>query len=137
MVECVEKSGHIEDIRNSIEEMNNKDAIKIIENEMACVERGNHCNRNCAKCDLVMEDTTIINAYNKAIHALINITKYRKTAKRFKRKYVSLKLMLKKALNEIEYAADADAYNDYQLGTVYGLVMAFNILEKNLKEELK
>ena len=52
--------------------MDNKQAIKIIETEKKCVcrqfEKG--CDRLCGKCDLVLEDKEIINAYDMAINLL-------------------------------------------------------------------
>lgn len=46
--------------------------IKILENEKACVVRNvrSECDRNCAKCDLVLPDADIINAYNYALELL-------------------------------------------------------------------
>lgn len=45
------------------------EAIKVIQTEKECVSR-KQCDRDCAKCDLVMRDTEIINAYEMAISAL-------------------------------------------------------------------
>ena len=59
--------------------------------------------------------------------------KYRKEYKRFKRKYISLKLAVKRALNEILDTADADVYSDYDLGVNYGLMLAFKILRKYIE----
>lgn len=132
MVECTEKSGYIEDKRNAFDEMNNKNAIKIIENEITCVQRANYCDRDCTKCDLVMVDNAIISAYKKAISALKNVAKYRKEYKRFKRKYIFLSLAIKQAMNEIIDMADADAYSDYQLGIGCGLMLAYQKIKDNI-----
>lgn len=55
-------------------EMSFKEAIDIIQNEIKCVERASSsaepCDRQCNKCDLVKEDTKIINAMLMAIGAL-------------------------------------------------------------------
>ena len=110
--------------------MTNNEAIKIIENERKCVCRANVCNRHCYTCDLVMKDIDILGAYDKAIHVLKYGSKYKKSFKRFKYKYVLLKLNIKKAIKEIENLADQDAYGDYQLGFNYGVVSAYNILKK-------
>ena len=56
--------------------------------------------------------------------------KYKREFKRFKHKYVRLKLTVKRALNEISDTADADAYSDYDVGVNYGLMLAFKILRK-------
>lgn len=56
--------------------------------------------------------------------------KYKREFKRFKHKYVRLKLAVKRALNEISDTADADAYSDYDVGVNYGLILAFKILRK-------
>ena len=43
-------------------------AIKVIEVERECV--GRQCDRDCGRCDLVMEMEEILEAYNTAISAL-------------------------------------------------------------------
>ena len=40
--------------------MTNIKAINILENEIKCVKRANHCNRDCANCNLVLKDSKII-----------------------------------------------------------------------------
>lgn len=45
-------------------------AIEILENEKACVLKANTCGRNCARCDLVLPDVEILEAYNMAIEGL-------------------------------------------------------------------
>lgn len=114
--------------------MTNIKAINILENEIKCVERANHCNRDCINCDLVLKDSEIINAYEKAIRSLKYNTKHRKAYKRFKNKYVVLKHTIQKAINEIYDMADADAYSDYDVGVNYGLMLAFEILRRYLKD---
>lgn len=44
--------------------------IEILKNEMECVRRANSCDRQCQNCDLVRDDTEILDAYNAAIYAL-------------------------------------------------------------------
>ncbi len=44
--------------------------VKLMKIELACVKRGNSCDRKCAKCDLVQEDKTLIAAYEAVIRAL-------------------------------------------------------------------
>ena len=114
--------------------MTNTKAIDILENETKCVERANHCDRNCANCDLVLEDFEILDAYEKAIHSLKYNTKHRKAYKRFKNKYVNLKHTIQKAVDEICYTSDADAYSDYDVGVNYGLMLAYKILKRYLKD---
>ena len=65
---------------------------------------------------------------------MTDINKYRKHYKRFKNKYVKLKLAINRAANEICDTADADAYSDYDVGVNYGLMLAFDILRKYLKD---
>lgn len=113
--------------------MTNTEAINILENEIKCVERANHCDRNCANCNLILEDFDILEAYEKAIHSLKYNTNHRKAYKRFKNKYVNLKRIIKRALNEICDMADADAYSDYQLGVNYGLMLAFDVFKRYLR----
>ena len=112
--------------------MTNIMAISILENEIKCVKRANQCNRDCANCDLILKDSEIINAYEKAIHSLKYNTKHKKAYKRFKDKYVILKYTIQKAINEICDTADADAYSDYDVGVNYGLMLAFKILRRYL-----
>ena len=50
--------------------MTREEAQAVIMNEQKCVDRANRCDRNCAECDLVMEDSVINNAYSMAIKAL-------------------------------------------------------------------
>ena len=53
--------------------MTNEEAIKILENEKACVNRANkndYCNRDCYNCELVKTDTEILNALDMAIQAI-------------------------------------------------------------------
>lgn len=52
--------------------MTREEAIKVLENEWKCIDRndGIHCDRDCGKCDLVMETELIRQAYNMAIEAL-------------------------------------------------------------------
>lgn len=52
--------------------MTNEEAVKIIQTELECIKRndGTDCDRDCAKCDLVMEDTDIKEALGMAIKAL-------------------------------------------------------------------
>lgn len=52
--------------------MNSKHAIKVILNERECVNRAdkNLCTRDCANCDLVMNSSTIKEAYTMAIESL-------------------------------------------------------------------
>ena len=114
--------------------MNNINAIKIIENERKCVYRANICDRHCNTCDLVMKDTDIIEAYDRAIYILKNNNKYRKVAKRFKRKYLFLIFAIKSAMKEISDNID-DSYANYHFNTRNGLVLAYNILKKNLAKE--
>lgn len=38
--------------------MDNYQLAKLMRIELACVRRGNSCDRKCAKCDLVQEDKT-------------------------------------------------------------------------------
>lgn len=53
--------------------MNMQRVIEILRTEKECVERAGtatpnrSCNRNCADCDLVLDDTEILQAYTLAI----------------------------------------------------------------------
>ena len=42
----------------------------LMENELRCVQRGNYCDRDCAKCPLVKDDKELIEAYGYVIKAL-------------------------------------------------------------------
>lgn len=52
--------------------MTNKTANEYMENEIRCVQRAGKgiCTRECAECELVKEDTPLIEAYGMAILAL-------------------------------------------------------------------
>lgn len=52
-----------------------KKVIKILENEKECVKQAKSCDRNCAICPLVKEDTEIITAYDYALEVLHNVRK--------------------------------------------------------------
>lgn len=60
--------------------MTEQEAIEIIKTEKICVERndaGINCDRNCGRCDLLMNSDKILVAYTMAISALEEIQQYR------------------------------------------------------------
>ena len=57
--------------------------IRMLENEKACVERANSCDRACEKCELVKDTTKIISAYNEAIYALKHYARIREVIGRW------------------------------------------------------
>lgn len=52
--------------------MSIKEIIKVLEQERACVARQGEewCDRDCARCDLVMDDKVILEAYDAVIALL-------------------------------------------------------------------
>jgi len=52
--------------------MTNEEAIKVLLDEWKCIDRndGINCDRQCEKCDLVMDSAILKDAYNMAIQAL-------------------------------------------------------------------
>jgi hypothetical protein len=50
--------------------MTREEVHDLMENELRCVQRGNYCDRDCAKCPLVKEDKELIEAYGYVIKAL-------------------------------------------------------------------
>lgn len=52
--------------------MTREEAQSVIMTEQKCVDRAStdRCNRDCANCDLIMDDAVINEAYNMAIKAL-------------------------------------------------------------------
>ena len=50
--------------------MTREQAHDLMENELRCVQRGNYCDRDCAKCPLVKDDKELIEAYGYVIKAL-------------------------------------------------------------------
>ena len=50
--------------------MTRKQVHDLMENELRCVQRGNYCDRDCAKCPLVKDDKELIEAYSYVIKAL-------------------------------------------------------------------
>ena len=61
--------------------------IKMLENEKACVERANSCDRACEKCELVKDTNKIIQAYNEAICALKHYAKIKAIVSRWSSDY--------------------------------------------------
>mgnify|MGYP007038222773 CR=1 FL=1 len=47
--------------------------IELLKIERECVQRGNTCDRNCAKCDLVQDDKELIEMYDNVIFTLEHI----------------------------------------------------------------
>ena len=66
--------------------MSNEEAIKIIQNERNCVIRASACNRDCANCDLVLDENKILLAYDKAIEALLKDMRREKFMKELEEK---------------------------------------------------
>lgn len=56
--------------------MNIDQYISVIENEKACVMRANECDRQCNKCELVMDDKKIIATYDFVLSKLKMIKEY-------------------------------------------------------------
>ena len=50
--------------------MTREEVYDLMENELRCVQRGNYCDRDCAKCPLVKDDKELIEAYGYVIKAL-------------------------------------------------------------------
>lgn len=61
--------------------MSDDKVVKTLQNEMACVIRADQkrCDRDCAKCDLVMPVEQIVEAYATAINAVEVIKEIKKT----------------------------------------------------------
>lgn len=50
--------------------MNTEQILKVLKNERKCIKRQNgKCDRNCAKCDLYLPDTEILEVYDFLIEA--------------------------------------------------------------------
>lgn len=67
--------------------------LQVMQNEKECVIRNSkqQCNRECNKCDLVLEDKEIIEAYTYAIHIIESIEKLRKHLRKSKKKLEDIK----------------------------------------------
>jgi hypothetical protein len=50
--------------------MTREEVHDLMENELRCVQRGNYCDRDCAKCPLVKDDKELIEAYGYVIKLL-------------------------------------------------------------------
>ena len=49
--------------------MNTEQILKVLKNERECIARQNgKCDRNCAKCDLCLPDTEILEVYDFLIN---------------------------------------------------------------------
>ena len=89
--------------------------LQIMQNEKQCIIRNSkqQCNRECNKCDLVLEDKEIIEAYTYVIHIIKSVEKLRKhlkksrkEAKRYKTKYLMLKMKISKTIEQLsEYGS--------------------------------
>lgn len=66
--------------------MSNEETIKIIQNERNCVIRASTCNRDCVNCDLVLDESKILLAYDKAIEALLKDMRREKFMKELEEK---------------------------------------------------
>ena len=62
--------------------MTENEAKEYMENEVECIKRASHCNRDCLKCELVKEEEPLIESYDMAIKALEEIQQYRAMEKR-------------------------------------------------------
>ena len=51
-------------------ELNRYTVADLMRNELACIKRAKHCDRQCAACDLVKDDEELIAAYGDVIGAL-------------------------------------------------------------------
>ena len=52
-------------------------AIEYMKNEVMCIEKASHCDRNCLKCELVKEERPLLESFATAIKALEEIQQYR------------------------------------------------------------
>nr|DAO43715.1 MAG TPA: zinc-ribbon containing domain protein [Caudoviricetes sp.] len=50
--------------------MTENEAKEYMKNEVECIKRASHCNRECLKCELVKEEEPLLEAFDKAIQAL-------------------------------------------------------------------
>lgn len=58
--------------------MTENEVMGVLKNEKECVLRNiKGCDRDCGKCDLVMDDSVIVNAYDRAIMELQENHQYR------------------------------------------------------------
>lgn len=58
--------------------MTENEVIEVLKNEKECVLRNiKGCDRDCEKCDLVMDDSVIVNAYDRVIMELQENQQYR------------------------------------------------------------
>ena len=52
-------------------------AIEYMKNEVMCIEKASHCDRDCLKCELVKEERPLLESFATAIKALEEIQQYR------------------------------------------------------------
>ena len=52
-------------------------AIEYMENEVMCIEKARHCDRDCLKCELVKEERPLLESFATAIQALEEIQQCR------------------------------------------------------------
>lgn len=56
--------------------MTESEAKEYMENEVECIKRASHCDRDCLNCELVKEEEPLIESYGMAIQALEEIQLY-------------------------------------------------------------
>ena len=57
--------------------MTENEAKEYMENEVECIKRASHCDRDCLNCELVKEEEPLIESYGMAIQAIEEIQQYR------------------------------------------------------------
>jgi len=61
----------MEHLYDGVDQKKLSECIEVLKHEKECVIRNiKGCNRDCANCDLVLPDTTVVEAYNNAITLL-------------------------------------------------------------------
>ena len=50
--------------------MEKRKAKEILEKELECSSKSDHCNRDCLNCELIREQADVLEAYRVAIKAL-------------------------------------------------------------------
>ena len=122
--------------------MTRKQVHDLMENELRCVQRGNYCDRDCAKCPLVKDDKELIEAYGYVIKALEQETVSKEVydheyflRKEFEMKIARLEQTFAKIRAEIDVARFID--KDTKLcknANASGLEVAMQIIDKYKNE---
>lgn len=96
--------------------MTENEAKAYMEDEIRCIQRASYCDRDCAKCPLVKEETPLLEAFGVAITALEEIQAYRAigTVEECKNSKIIADERYDKAIDEFAGMLEFSLMNNYR-----------------------